>query len=158
MKKPSIFIYLLYLLSFTASAELNDLDKLHAEAVIKNCDDLFQQVIMSRERLFNRAPHIKKRDFYSSKTQRKEYKATIKLYNSYFTAFDNALIELNSVRKNSNLIRQAMTPKELQDLVEPYSSNCIRFSAGIIGFVDWVFGSKAPEYDIIYQEWLINNI
>jgi len=104
-----------------------------AEEVILHCENLYLKVAQSRKRLEN----IK--------------------YNLYLKTFDSLFFDFTSVTNIKILIRLARTAPEMAELLEPYSSNCMRFGQGLLGFVDWSLGLKNPVYDKIYTQWVKDN-
>jgi hypothetical protein len=54
----------------------------------------------------------------------------------------------------SEKINKATTAEALRDLVAAYTSNCSRFSSGLLGFADWAITGKGPSgFDKIYEGW-----
>ena len=104
-----------------------------AEDVILHCENLYLEVAQSRKRLED----VK--------------------YSLYLKTFDVLFFDFTNITTTKILIRLAHTAQEMAELLEPYSSNCMRFGRGLLGFVDWSLGFKNPVFDKIYTQWVKDN-
>ncbi|MCP4922414.1 MAG: hypothetical protein GY915_00075, partial [bacterium] len=70
-------------------------------------------------------------------------------------AFDLRFKDFAEFTNGKIQIRTEKDKTKLRDEVAAYSSNCARFSAGIVAFAEWAITGKASKgYNVIFQDWV----
>lgn len=129
-----------------ANTEVEILRK-NAEKNIQSCEQSYRNT----EALKSRLTQMKKPSIFASKFLKEAYANRdlyIKVFNSrfeQFTTFTNDKVK----------IRTGTEYSKLQEEIAAYTSNCARFAAGLVGFVDWATTGKAAEgYARVYQNFV----
>jgi len=120
--------------------------KAKAEQVINHCEDLYLRVVGSRHILVTKLAQEKKKFAKYHQEKNKNY--------MYIIVFDTMFPQFAKATNDKIYLRTATTTKELSNALEAYSSNCIRFANGLLGFVRWTQGAGPEGFDQIYSEWV----
>lgn len=122
-----------------------------AESVIRHCEGQYAEVGKERKRLVESIEQHK-RAFFNRFNKKKEvlYKKRM----LYLATFDEQYEKLTQLVGDKVKIKNARSTEELARSLEAYSSNCIRFSQGLRGFIDWSFGKGPFGFDQIYNDWV----
>lgn len=115
-----------------------------AENNIKSCEQTYLNVKALKSRLDT----MKKPGIFASKAQKNAY-ANKDLYKK---VFDSRFEEFTRFTNDKIKIRTQKDFVKLRDEIAAYTSNCARFSAGLVGFIDWATtGKAAPGFERIYN-------
>lgn len=117
------------------------------EKIIKDCETKYQSVKNSRSKIVD----LKKPSFWSSSKVKDAYKNK----DLHLKTFDKQMVDFTRLVNEKINLRTATSAEKLQDLSQPYSSNCSRFATGIAGFTQWATTGIAPTgYESIYKDWV----
>lgn len=143
----AIFLSGLFFLNNTfANTEVETLRR-NSEKNIQSCEQSYRNT----QALKNRLTQMKKPGILASKFTKNAYANR----DLYIKVFDSRFEQFRTFTNDKIKIRTASEFSKLQEEVAAYTSNCARFAAGLVGFIDWATTGKAPAgYERIYQNWV----
>lgn len=146
MKKGLLFIFfnILFCHNFSvhASSNLPEM-KEKAKKAISICEKSYEYVKRQGQRL--KIGNLKKPIFLISKSAKEAYDQKVKLREKYQKVFKLRFSEFSEFTNEKIKIRVEKDASKLQDSVTAYSSNCARFSKGLVQFVDWAVSGKSVD-------------
>ncbi len=145
IKMLSLLIMFAFL-KINAAPVSNEMKK-GTENIIKDCEIKYQSVKNSRNKIVD----LKKPALWASSKLKDAYKNK----DLHLKTFDRQMVDFNRLVNEKIALRTAISAEKLQDLSQPYSSNCSRFATGIAGFAQWASTGIAPAgYESIYKDWV----
>ena len=141
----SLSVFFLFNNAF-ANSDLEILRK-NAEKNIQTCEQSYNNVKVLKGRL----DQIKKPGIFASMALKNAYANRV----LYKKTFDSRFEQFTTFTNDKIKIRTASDFTKLRDEIAAYTSNCGRFSSGLVGFIDWATtGKAAAGYERIYQNWV----
>lgn len=122
--------------------------KNNREKVIQACEASYAKVKKKGEELRK----MKKPGLLSSSKEKERYKKL----NLNIKVFDDQFAEFARFTNEKISLRTINDPEKLRDQLNAYSSNCKRFSDGLLGFVDWAMGKETSQnkgFENTYKIW-----